>query len=63
MMTGKPPFDGKSINALYKRIKKIDYKIPSYFSKGKKEYIYLNKLLFIYAFFFFFFFKKINIKN
>jgi serine/threonine protein kinase len=33
MMTGKPPFDGKSINALYKRIKKIDYKIPSYFSK------------------------------
>jgi len=56
MMTGKPPFDGKSINALYKRIKKIDYKIPSYFSKGKKEYIYLNKLLYIYAFFFFFFF-------
>jgi len=33
MMTGKPPFDGKSINALYRRIKRIDYKIPSYFSK------------------------------
>jgi len=34
MMTGKPPFDGKSINALYRRIKRIDYKVPSYFSKG-----------------------------
>lgn len=33
MMTGKPPFDGKSINALYRRIKRIDYKVPSYFSK------------------------------
>ncbi|ORY52764.1 Pkinase-domain-containing protein, partial [Neocallimastix californiae] len=33
MMTGKPPFDGRSINALYRRIKRIDYKVPSYFSK------------------------------
>jgi len=39
MMTGKPPFDGKSINALYRRIKRIDYKVPSYFSKD------LTKLL------------------
>jgi len=63
MMTGKPPFDGKSINALYKRIKKIDYKIPSYFNKEKKKYYYLKIILFKYFFFFFFFFKKVNIKN
>ncbi|RKO94681.1 kinase-like domain-containing protein, partial [Blyttiomyces helicus] len=34
MMTGKPPFVGENISALYAKIKAVDYKCPPYFSKG-----------------------------
>lgn len=34
MMTGRPPFVGENINALYSKIKAVDYKVPDYFSKG-----------------------------
>ncbi|KAI9364379.1 kinase-like domain-containing protein, partial [Zopfochytrium polystomum] len=33
MMTGKPPFTGENISALYSKIKAVDYKCPDYFSK------------------------------
>ncbi|KAI8849808.1 kinase-like domain-containing protein [Chytridium lagenaria] len=35
MMTGRPPFTGDSISALYSKIKAVDYKCPDYFSKGR----------------------------
>lgn len=35
MCTGRPPFSGSNLNALYAKIKAVDYKCPEYFSKGK----------------------------
>ncbi|KAI9208700.1 kinase-like domain-containing protein, partial [Polychytrium aggregatum] len=32
MMTGRPPFVGENISALYSKIKAVDYKCPDYFS-------------------------------
>ncbi|KAJ3111566.1 MAP/microtubule affinity-regulating kinase 3 [Phlyctochytrium bullatum] len=32
MMTGKPPFTGENISALYSKIKAVDYTCPDYFS-------------------------------
>ncbi|KAI8818471.1 kinase-like domain-containing protein, partial [Fimicolochytrium jonesii] len=34
MMTGRPPFSGDSISALYNKIKAVDYQCPEYFSQG-----------------------------
>jgi serine/threonine protein kinase len=34
LVSGKAPFEGKSISALYQSIKKLDYKIPGHFSIG-----------------------------
>lgn len=34
MMTGKPPFHGENIAALYSKIKAIEYNVPDYFSEG-----------------------------
>ncbi|KAJ3021187.1 Serine/threonine-protein kinase par-1 [Thoreauomyces humboldtii] len=34
MMTGRPPFSGENISALYNKIKAVDYKCPDYFSRG-----------------------------
>nr|KAJ3417848.1 Serine/threonine-protein kinase par-1 [Polyrhizophydium stewartii] len=33
MMTGRPPFVGETISLLYRQIKAVDYKVPSYFSE------------------------------
>ncbi|KAJ3034559.1 Map microtubule affinity-regulating kinase, partial [Rhizophlyctis rosea] len=43
MMTGRPPFVGENINALYSKIKAVDYKVPDYFSKGLRNL--LSKIL------------------
>ncbi|KAJ3321715.1 MAP microtubule affinity-regulating kinase 1 [Blyttiomyces sp. JEL0837] len=43
MMTGKPPFTGENISALYSKIKAVDYKCPDYFSKELKTL--LSKML------------------
>lgn len=37
MMTGRPPFYGENISALYSKIKSIDYKCPDYFSQELKD--------------------------
>jgi serine/threonine protein kinase len=39
MMTGKPPFTGENISALYSKIKAVDYKCPEYFSKGLLNFV------------------------
>ncbi|KAJ3191311.1 Map microtubule affinity-regulating kinase [Irineochytrium annulatum] len=39
MMTGRPPFSGDNISALYGKIKAVDYKCPDYFSKDPKSRI------------------------
>ncbi|KAJ3215709.1 MAP microtubule affinity-regulating kinase 1 [Dinochytrium kinnereticum] len=36
MMTGKPPFTGENISALYSKIKAVDYTCPDYFSSELK---------------------------
>ncbi|KAJ3100257.1 Map microtubule affinity-regulating kinase [Phlyctochytrium planicorne] len=36
MMTGKPPFTGENISALYSKIKAVDYTCPDYFSPELK---------------------------
>ncbi|KAJ3205290.1 Map microtubule affinity-regulating kinase [Dinochytrium kinnereticum] len=43
MMTGRPPFSGDNISALYGKIKAVDYKCPDYFSKELKSL--LGKIL------------------
>ncbi|KAJ3410443.1 Map microtubule affinity-regulating kinase [Chytridiales sp. JEL 0842] len=43
MMTGKPPFSGENISALYSKIKNVDYKCPDYFSKDLRNL--LGKML------------------
>jgi serine/threonine protein kinase len=46
MMTGKPPFSGENISALYSKIKAVDYKCPEYFSRGKlQKYNFMDSLL------------------
>ncbi|TPX33232.1 hypothetical protein SmJEL517_g03808 [Synchytrium microbalum] len=35
MLTGKPPFVGENVSALYAKIKAINYAIPDHFSTGK----------------------------
>lgn len=37
MMTGRPPFVGENISALYSKIKAVDYKCPDYFSQGLRQ--------------------------
>ncbi|KND04169.1 CAMK/CAMKL protein kinase [Spizellomyces punctatus DAOM BR117] len=37
MMTGRPPFIGENISALYSKIKAVDYKCPDYFSQGLRN--------------------------
>ncbi|KAJ3167899.1 Serine/threonine-protein kinase par-1 [Geranomyces variabilis] len=37
MMTGRPPFSGENISALYNKIKAVDYKCPEYFSRGLRQ--------------------------
>ncbi|KAI9105242.1 kinase-like domain-containing protein, partial [Phlyctochytrium arcticum] len=37
MMTGRPPFFGENISALYSKIKAVDYKCPDYFSQGLRN--------------------------
>ncbi|KAI8850374.1 kinase-like domain-containing protein [Chytridium lagenaria] len=37
MMTGKPPFTGENISALYSKIKAVDYTCPDYFSPELKS--------------------------
>ncbi|TPX60237.1 hypothetical protein PhCBS80983_g01904 [Powellomyces hirtus] len=37
MMTGRPPFSGENISALYNKIKAVDYKCPEYFSRGLRN--------------------------
>ncbi|KAJ3096246.1 Map microtubule affinity-regulating kinase [Phlyctochytrium planicorne] len=43
MMTGRPPFSGDNISALYSKIKSVDYRCPDYFSKELKNL--LSKIL------------------
>ncbi|KAJ3106347.1 Map microtubule affinity-regulating kinase [Phlyctochytrium bullatum] len=43
MMTGRPPFTGDNIAALYGKIKAVDYKCPDYFSRELKAL--LGKIL------------------
>ncbi|KAJ3093874.1 Map microtubule affinity-regulating kinase, partial [Phlyctochytrium planicorne] len=43
MMTGRPPFSGDNISALYSKIKNVDYKCPDYFSKELRSL--LSKIL------------------
>ncbi|KAJ1550434.1 Protein kinase, partial [Nowakowskiella sp. JEL0078] len=43
MMTGKPPFFGESISALYSKIKAVEYKCPTHFSHELRQL--LSKLL------------------
>ncbi|KAJ3341274.1 MAP microtubule affinity-regulating kinase 1 [Gonapodya sp. JEL0774] len=37
MMTGRPPFIGENISALYSKIRAVDYKCPDYFSTELRD--------------------------